>query len=226
MELTNLNSGKLLRTLHPGTQFAEGIFSPSGQVFAIAPLTEIAVTMWDTLTGQQIKKLTGFKTSAPVYSFAFGPYGRTIIWRARASVQLQDVSTGQLGPAFHHQYFVSTAALAPGGRTLATAVPGSTGDQSAGTIELWDAASGKELDTLTQNNGVARCIAFSPDGRLLAATSGNTIELWDVSRRELATTLLGHTGSVSLVTFSPDGTALASAADDGTVRLWRLPPTD
>lgn len=224
VELADLNSGKPLRTLSPGGQFTEGVFAPDGQTFAIAPLMEIAAIMWDTLTGQQVRTLTGFKTSAPVYSFTFGPYGRTLIWRARATVQLQDVSTGQLGPAFHHQYFVSTTALAPIGRTLATAVPGSSGDQSIGTIKLWDAASGKELATLDQNNGLARRMAFSPDGRLLAATSGNTIELWDVNRREIATILLGHTGSVDLVAFSPDGTALASASDDGTVRLWRLPP--
>ncbi len=224
VELTDLNSGSLLRTLHPGAQFTEGIFSPDGSTFAIAPLKEIAVIMWDVFTGQQTRKLTGFKTSAPVYSFTFGPYGRSLIWRARVTVQVQDISTGQLGPAFHHEYVVSTAALAPGGRILATAVPSSSGDRSIGTIKLWDAASGKELDTLVQNNGIARSVAFSPDGRLLAATSGNTIELWDVDRREMATTLLGHTESVALVAFSPDGTALASASDGGTVRLWRLPP--
>lgn len=224
VELTDLNSGKQLRTLSPGVQFTEGIFAPDGETFAIGPLEEIAVTMWDTVTGKQIRKLTGFKTSAPVYSFSFGPYGRTLIWQARATVQLQDVSTGQLGHAFHHQSFVRATALAPIGQVLAAAVPGSSTDRAPGTVKLWDAASGKEVATLDQNNGLARSLAFSPDGRLLAATSGDTIELWDVNRREIATTLLGHTGSMDLVAFSPDGTLLASASDDGTVRLWRLPP--
>lgn len=226
VELASLRSGKLLRTLRPGVQFTEGIFSPDGQIFAVAPMSEIAASLWDTFTGQQIKKLTGFKTAAPVYGFTFGSYGRTLIWRARATVQLQDVSTGRLSPVFSHDNFVSATALTPDGRILATAVASRSGNQVIGTIKLWDAASGKELATLIQNNGLARQVDFSPDGRLLAAGSGPTIELWDVTRRQMITTLLGHTDVVSLVAFSPDGTAIASAADDETVRLWRLPPSD
>ena len=226
VELTSLKSARVVRTIRPGVQFTEGIFSPDGQIFAVTPLNEIAASLWDTFTGQQIKTLTGFKTAAPAYSFTFGSYGRTLIWQSRATVQLQDVSTGHLSPVFSHDYFVSATALTPDGRILATAVPSRPGNQVVGTIELWDANTGKELATLIQNNGLARHIDFSPDGRLLAATSGNTIELWDVTRRQMITTLLGHTDFVSLVAFSPDGTAIASAADDDTVRLWRLPPSD
>lgn len=90
-------TGESLRTIHPGEQFTEGIFSPDGQTFAVSPLMEIAATLWDTSTGREIKKLTGFKTAAPVYGFTFGPYGRTLIWRARATVQLQDIASGRLG---------------------------------------------------------------------------------------------------------------------------------
>jgi WD40 repeat protein len=64
-------------------------------------------------------------------------------------------------------------------------------------------------------------VAFSPDGRILASSSGDTmIRLWDVSSGRLIRTLAGHKDWVQSVAFSPDGQTLASGSDDETVRLW------
>jgi len=64
------------------------------------------------------------------------------------------------------------------------------------------------------------CVAFSPDGALLAVGSNNTVELLDVPGFRTLRILDGHTGSVRSVAFSPDGVLLATAADDRTVRIW------
>jgi WD40 repeat protein len=65
------------------------------------------------------------------------------------------------------------------------------------------------------------CLAFSPDGRLLA-TGGHdhSIRLWQACTGRPAGTLSGHEGYVYGVAFSPDGMLLASSSYDGSVRVW------
>lgn len=73
-------------------------------------------------------------------------------------------------------------------------------------------------------------LAWSPDGTVLASSSGNvaadgtvdpTVWLWSDSGALLAT-LVGHAGAVTSLAWSPDGRILASGSRDGTVRLWRV----
>jgi WD40 repeat protein len=63
-------------------------------------------------------------------------------------------------------------------------------------------------------------MAFSPDGKVLAALGKNIVQPWDPETGAVRSKLKGHTNRIRSIAFSPDGKLLASGSYDGTVRLW------
>ena len=67
------------------------------------------------------------------------------------------------------------------------------------------------------------CVAFSCDGRLLAAAlEDNLVRVFDTRHGKEVAVFKGHNGNVRSLAFSPDGQILASGADDQFVRLWEV----
>jgi len=93
-----------------------------------------------------------------------------------------------------------------------------TGEQT--DVKLWDLATGKQLSSLKEA-GLQSVVEFSPDGKLLAATStDNSARLWDIAAGRELRRLEGHTNYIYHLIFSRDGKMLASVSKDQTVRLW------
>ena len=65
-------------------------------------------------------------------------------------------------------------------------------------------------------------IAYSPDGRRIAAATHKDIWMYDARSGAALKLLTGHTDSVLTVAFSPSGNTLASGGADGTVRGWNV----
>jgi hypothetical protein len=83
---------------------------------------------------------------------------------------------------------------------------------------LWDVGTGRELHTLKGHEGEISCVAFSPDGKLVASAGWNysqnpdpAIRIWDAATGKELRRLHGQTHGVHALAFTPDGRALASA---------------
>jgi hypothetical protein len=72
-----------------------------------------------------------------------------------------------------------------------------------------------------QNFGRPFALAFSPDGKILAAGSWDGfLTLWDVTRRRTLREWEAHLGPVTALALAPDGRSVASAGTDGEIRVW------
>jgi len=107
----------------------------------------------------------------------------------------------------------------------ASAVPHATAPAPVPQPPPVPAAPSHLARTLKSDRVSFRGVAFSPDGRLLAAASDEgsfdpPAWLWDPATGKCLHTLTGHTDTVWGVAFSPDGRLLATVSGDKTARLW------
>lgn len=91
-----------------------------------------------------------------------------------------------------------------------------------GTIEIWNASTWQEIQTLSPKNGEVGAVTFTPDCLKLVSGHNSVITIWELATGQQLHRLFAHSGSINSLAVSPDGLRLASGGVDGTVKLWQL----
>ena len=211
-----------------GTTLATGIWDNSRGT------TEIWrgwVMLWNVASRGVIATLEEPGDFDEATSLAFSPDGTTLAagtWHSR--ILLWDVATREAFTLDGTRFEVHSLAFSPDGTTLAAGF--ATLWEEDGMVQLWNVGRTPEVVATLEGessqfaDGVGS-VAFSPDGRLLAAGDrAGRILLWDVGREEVIATLKEEFADIA-VAFSPDGRLVATgtsplgqSAWGGRVRLW------
>jgi WD40 repeat protein len=99
---------------------------------------------------------------------------------------------------------------------------GLLGAAAAGGGALWWLHQSQRPRPLTLlSQGAVFSVAWSPDGRRIAAASGDgKVHIWDASTGKTLLTYRGHSGEVFQAAWSSDGTRIASFAPLDGVHIW------
>jgi WD40 repeat protein/tRNA A-37 threonylcarbamoyl transferase component Bud32 len=213
VKLWDLASRRVVHSLTAHTATVCGLaFSPDGRVLASGS-RDGTIVLWDVSGGTELRALHGDADS--FLRVQFRPDGRTVAAGGQGGlVRLWDAASGKEGePLDWHTGVVRCVAYSRDGTLLASGGEDRTvclHDLGHGSTRIFKAPAG------------VNDLAFSPDGRTLAAVgdaSDAAVRLWDVETG-VETTLPGHTRRVAALAFAPSAPLLATGSDDGTVRLW------
>jgi WD40 repeat protein len=191
-------------------------FSPDGHTFATGAHQQ--VRLWD-LTGRSL--LPPLQADPEwVSCVAFSPDGKRIATVGHTGIaKIWDVTNGEEVCPPYKRPQINAVAFHPTGKYVA----------SGGTdwkVNLWDSATGREIKTLSGCTDFVSGVAFSADGKYLAASSWKEVIVWDVSDLENIKQVQRFdrlAGRIQGVAFSPDGKRLAAAGGykgKGEIKIW------
>jgi WD40 repeat protein len=176
-----------------------------------------AVGLWNTESGQLIKKLTNPAHMVDVAAFSpdctllalFGSQYGAALWNLESG----DMERLLIPEGISRRQKGRFMLFSPDRKQLATC--------SYDHVIVLNIRARNEHDNFLGHGDAVTAIELSPNGKQLASASNDMmIKLWDPYSGKETKRLSGHTDPITALTFSPDGIDLITASADDTIRFW------
>ena len=220
------DQGNIVRTWEgptPRGNFWEDEFwslaiSPDGkQVVAGQSLGK--VLRFDIETGKELPPLVQGKDR--IMAVAFGPQGelatasgrRIQIWNAGSGKPIHQIDVG-------FGTLVTSVAFNHDGTRLACGIGTDEWLNAPGGVAVCETTTGRSLFSIPVPHDGVRGVAFSPDGRHVAAVNGDGfLVVWNTKGGQEVRSILAHTGRASALAYTPDGSRLLTSGQEA-LTIW------
>jgi WD40 repeat protein len=200
-----------------------------------APRVEVALRSWNPAAPEQPPLVAPLSGEFVSPFAALSPDGRWLVLDLRSTLQTFETATGKpVGKPIEKPGGVNGLphrfAVRPDGKALAISAI------LSGDIRQWDTETGTELarpESPFPGDAERTALAYSPDGRWLAASAGKQVQVWNAATGVRAGGPLEHAQHVATLAFAPDGKTLVvgsgpplrprlttPAAIPGEARVW------
>jgi WD40 repeat protein len=228
INLWNATSGTQLRQVGQQPDGPDAMaLSPDGKTLLTGGGNfDRSLNIWDVATAELRDRVAGLTAwpgrlvfSSDASLLAVGSEdGTARVWNLR-----QGRLRRTIGPPGGLAERVSSLLLAPDNRTLALARSHQT------DVAVWDVETGELRYTLTELLSQFIELALSPDGKLLATSSGKVkegeVKFWDTATGKLVSRLPALPMTAISLAFSPDNASLATLegdSDKAQIKVWDM----
>lgn len=216
IQLSELATGNELQKFAGHDSYPVGVgITQDGQRLA-AGFTDGTFIVWDVTSGAQQTTIAGNRGPSDLLTVspAFSPDGNWAVSGGISPATLWNLKTG--GPERRLKDSppnTSSVVFSPDSRVVALG--------SDDTVKIWEL----ETDKTSELHGISGWVtglAFSPDGRWLAASASRdkSVKVWDARTGHEENAFVGHTDNVETVQFCPNSSCILTGGEDGTVRIW------
>lgn len=227
--------GERLSMVSPTAGVLREVIRPNGSYVVTVGFSGL-VDGWVVPEGESVGLIDRFSMGA-VNSVAISSSGDQVaVAHAGGRVDLTDSQTGVVAVQLDHDgRNVDAVAYSPNSSRLVTGIGERLGLEAFDdTVTVWDARTGNaEREIGGEGENVAGCstfrnlVRYSPDGKLIAASSHNfTVTLYEADGLSPVLTLPPHGNTILDITFSSDGKMLATSSEDLMLRIWDVASGD
>lgn len=219
--LWNLPTGNVVREFKKNISRFNSAFTPDGS--CVLSYHDNSLELWDVATGGALWSVKGGHTGY-VDFIAIAGNGTLALTASKndATVRVWDVASGRLMQVIASPGGFEPGQISPDGRFILFC-RGSKIISISDTVKIFDAATGREIKTLTKKGTIPfENISFAPDGHtLLLMRLDGGVTLWDIPADREVQRFEGSGQTITRVNYAPQGN-LAAIVGRKDVSIWDM----